>query len=908
MSRVRLLSLLLPLLLVAGRGVLADEGYEERLRPGHCPCASGQACWHYLRAPMRPPADDCRCGCCLSGGDCSAQERPKGTSAACWSSQKEECFWKRHAYSWKIRCSVCWADTECDACDKDLGGLDPKVLETLERQKQVEAGFSRRPLFVAVSPHFYVVTDIDRKLKVPTQGGAPRLVDGHEMVHLFAQRCEQAYEDFVHYFGPSVSLSKPMAVYLWEKNQSKEAAADKYLGSKRTNMLYGGGSDRIAQGFAGNGFVTSLQDQRTDENMHGVCRHMIGHILLSCWKGVAPHEKNLPIWAFIGSAHFLEKLPESLRDYGTFCSNETTAPSGSTKDWDKKAAALARGRLDPIETFFGRESLGAMKYEDHVRAWSYMDLMLREDRDNWLKVLEALRQGADEGVAFKEGLGITPEVFDERWVDRLTGKRKTMGPVRDDLKEGDEDPTARERKRIAETQEADILAGLVRGLDVCRDVETARVVVSRLDHPSDLVKESIHLVLTRTKEAEVRAYLRGEALDEKSEEIRGGVARVLGSMKDGAARERLEGLLADRSWYVRAEAAWALGRIGDEASLPALVRALEEKTPKAWILVADAVSSFKKRSKEATVLIAPQLSHRAWQVRVTAARALADVGTEDAIDTLIERFNLEGGRLYRELRAALKAVTNDDLGANPETWRTWWKKQKEEQGGLGPQPEVRNPADDRYGKPEPPGPDDPVYYGQRIFSKSVGFVLDTSGSMEKTIELSEQTREALGGLPESSTRFALAKNVLIQALEKLDPRVQFSLVFFSTDVRPWKDRLIPASPGNVGAASSAIRAQPSAGETNIHGALKAALGLLETRTLDASLDPIPDTVYFLTDGSPTRGEITAADELLSWFENLNRYGKVELHVIAMGNLGVDLPFLQRLAKAGGGQFIHVPER
>ena len=101
------------------------------------------------------------------------------------------------------------------------------------------------------------------------------------------------------------------------------------------------------------------------------------------------------------------------------------------------------------------------------------------------------------------------------------------------------------------------------------------------------------------------------------------------------------------------------------------------------------------------------------------------------------------------------------------------------------------------------------------------------------------------------------------------------------------------------------RAQPSAGETNIHGALKAAIGLHDKDSLEADLDPIPDTVYFLTDGSPTRGEITDADTLLSWFEFLNRYAKVELHVIAMGNLGVDLPFLRRLAKVGGGSFIHV---
>ncbi len=119
---------------------------------------------------------------------------------------------------------------------------------------------------------------------------------------------------------------------------------------------------------------------------------------------------------------------------------------------------------------------------------------------------------------------------------------------------------------------------------------------------------------------------------------------------------------------------------------------------------------------------------------------------------------------------------------------------------------------------------------------------------------------------------------------------------------------MPASTGNVKAASSAARAQPADGETNIHGALKAALGLTDASALHASLDPIPDTVYFLTDGSPTRGEITGTPELLGWFRNLNRFAKVRLHVVAFGNLGVDIDFLRSLAAAGDGDLIHVPEK
>ena len=123
-----------------------EEGYLERLKPGHCPCAEGQACWHYLRSPLKPPTDKCRCGCCLAGGSCETKDRPKGTSGLCWGSAKEECFWKRHAYSWHLQCSECWTNEECAACDGDLGGRDTERvelgegrIEQLTRDRTVEA-------------------------------------------------------------------------------------------------------------------------------------------------------------------------------------------------------------------------------------------------------------------------------------------------------------------------------------------------------------------------------------------------------------------------------------------------------------------------------------------------------------------------------------------------------------------------------------------------------------------------------------------------------------------------------------------------------------------------------------------------------------------------------------------------
>ncbi|MCB9824677.1 MAG: HEAT repeat domain-containing protein [Planctomycetes bacterium] len=886
-----------------------DSHYVQRRRPGRCLCDEGQGTWEYLRSPLRPPADPPWCGLLLAKGDCGSKDRPKGTPGPCWQSQKEECFWKRHAYSWKIHCSQCFEESECDACDSLIGKPDPKISEMLQRQLKIEGYDPRKNrLWIAVSPHFYVVTDIDRKMKVLTKGGAPRLATGHEVAHLFAERCERAYEDFQHWFKGGLQAPKVMGVYLMTKQRAAEAYAERYLGSARTDMLYGGGDTKIGGGFCGNGFVGSLQENRADQDLHAYCRHMIGHILFSCWRKVSGEEKYCPKWAFIGAAHFLEKMLEPHEDYATFCSNETTAPSGSGKDWMKKARGMASKRIDPIQTFFGRNSLADFSYEDHIRAWSLMKLGLEEDQDRFLQMLALLRYGNEEGYAIQESMGFTPDTFQEHWADRLTGKRPTFGEIKKDAKD-DEDVGRRERERIKTTEEADVLAGLVRGLHEIKDVKTLAVVVDRLDHPSDLVREAIHLVLARSTDHAVLEWLRTEGLHHKGKMARSIVARALGSMRDELSRVPLEEMLGDDFWLARANAATALQAIGKPESLPALIAAMDDRQSKAWMAITDAVASFKQRSVEATLKAMNGLDDNAWQVRVTACQALAAVGTQECMDKLIERFELEKGRLEREMRLALKSVANDDLGADPATWKKWWDQQKERFGGFNPNepPKVTNPEDDRYGTQEPPGEDEPHYYGRQIYSRGVGFVFDTSGSMDKNIVIAAGSRTGLGDIPASGTRMEIAREVLATALTKLNPQTKFNLVLFSTTVRPWKKQMVPATPSNTSSAANAVLNAPADGETNIHGALKAALGLHEKPSLEATLEDIPDTVYFLTDGSPTEGEITSTPELLGWFEDINRFGKVKLNVIAFGSLGVDLTFLRALAQVGGGDFIHVPE-
>ena len=179
--------------------------------------------------------------------------------------------------------------------------------------------------------------------------------------------------------------------------------------------------------------------------------------------------------------------------------------------------------------------------------------------------------------------------------------------------------------------------------------------------------------------------------------------------------------------------------------------------------------------------------------------------------------------------------------------------------------------------------------------------------MDQFIEVPLDAQAKLGKLP-PGPRIQVAKAAVKEAIGKLDTRARFNVVFFSTLVRPWQKTLVGAAQGTKDQALSAIGAAALEDETNIFGALRAAVGLHEKSTLSADLDPIPDTIYFLTDGTPTRGEITEMDTILSWMRDVNRFAKVDLHVIAMGNVGVDLRFLRRASPSeNGGEFIHVPD-
>jgi hypothetical protein len=422
--------------------------------------------------------------------------------------------------------------------------------------------------------------------------------------------------------------------------------------------------------------------------------------------------------------------------------------------------------------------------------------------------------------------------------------------------------------------------------------------------------------------------------------VRAYTARICGRLKITAAVETLRTLLDDRNWYARAESAVALGIMADTKSMAAMRKMVSgDPSEKAQLAAMDALAMFKTDAQTAAPLIAKQLDSGEWQLRIAACQALGEIGQMESIDPLISRMEKETGRVPEEIYIALKKIARDDLGRKPENWRKWWEREKANTpNGLPKRPDAPDPEKEKD-KPKGPDPNDPhathdsaasPYFGIEIYSSRIGFLCDTSESMLTLFTPDPAASKALSRDYTGRDKLTICKEEIAQALQGLDPRAHFSVIAFGTRIDRFKPNPIPATPGNIDSAVGFLRSRfkpnpipatpgnidsavgflrslAGAGETNYYDALKAALDIGDEPDTNANFKATPDTITFLTDGEPTKGDIVDADALLEWYCDLNRYARITTHTITFGLVNVDMPLLRGMAERNGGKFTIVPE-
>jgi hypothetical protein len=325
-------------------------------------------------------------------------------------------------------------------------------------------------------------------------------------------------------------------------------------------------------------------------------------------------------------------------------------------------------------------------------------------------------------------------------------------------------------------------------------------------------------------------------------------------------------------------------------------------------------------AREVVPLAIAGLNDGVWQVRAAAVDALASVRSRDSIGPLIERMALEDGRLQADIGTALANLTGRDFGARTAQWQRFWETYRDRFEIPGDEEIARLRALQAQRKQEYQPGDGTSYHGVVTPSRAIVFVIDVSGSMESLVV--ETERFEGGGYP-SMLRIDIVKTELARTIESLESHVEFNILAFATDVRPWKKGLVKANVLNKSSAVDWARrldaiggpskeelaqvglvgsANLEAGKTNSYQALMDAIEAPRPGAKsDKDYEVAVDTVFFLSDGRPSTGLYIDPDDILREVRRANELRGIEIHTIAIGEFQKD--FMKELAAQNGGVFV-----
>lgn len=404
--------------------------------------------------------------------------------------------------------------------------------------------------------------------------------------------------------------------------------------------------------------------------------------------------------------------------------------------------------------------------------------------------------------------------------------------------------------------------------------------------------------LTRIRTAEQARCLLDhvEAKDKAVQRVAlGALARLENGklLHEAVARsQRIMHLAASPDVEVRSRAVRLLGRVPDDLVLVPLLRA--SKDPDPLVRLAAAWSLGHKIDRPGVTTVLSHLVEDATaRVREEAVVAFGKAQDPGAAPVLVARMEKEPLRLRAAIAESLKGLTGADLGTEPPPWRLWLDSAR----ATG---RLRDDAKAPFRTPPPRYA--PQYYGLPILSDRLVFVLDISGSMNFS---TAAPAGATGG--RAVTRLQVAKDELCKALQALDPRTEFNIVVFSASPVSWlRQGLAKAGKERIQEAVEYVRGLHPSGGTNSHGVLELVFKDF----------PSIDTIYFLSDGSPTVGKTAVHERILADVRRWNRLRGVRIHAIAL--LSGDAPnpalaeqddkddaarFMSALARETGGAFL-----
>lgn len=293
------------------------------------------------------------------------------------------------------------------------------------------------------------------------------------------------------------------------------------------------------------------------------------------------------------------------------------------------------------------------------------------------------------------------------------------------------------------------------------------------------------------------------------------------------------------------------------------------------------------RAKEHLPALFAAMAHADWSTRLAAIDAAAACRDPKVVPQLIDRLGVESARLQRCVADHLWQLTAQPFEQDVAKWQAWWQdagakfaivtekeldaaNARREQARLAERTSTRKEA---------------KFFGIQVQSSRVIFVIDVSGSM-----LESMYGRYVG--KRGAARIDVAKEELLTAIDGLDDGALFNVFAFSSGVARWqKDGIGDNSAPSREAARTWVERLGASGATNLYDTLK-----------EVFADADVDTVFVLSDGEPTNGEVLDPHRIRQDVAFWNRHRKVKIHTIAVGS---SLEVLEWLAADSGGTHLQM---
>jgi len=471
---------------------------------------------------------------------------------------------------------------------------------------------------------------------------------------------------------------------------------------------------------------------------------------------------------------------------------------------------------------------------------------------------------------------------------------------------------------------------LIYSLEDIDDPGVAKVMIPILTDKNPELAQAALAVVTQLPSAAARQPLLNLLLEGKNTVLLPSILRAAadGHWSEFAEASRL--YLVDRDDTVRLWAVTVAGSLRDELALEPSCKMVVE-APHSLVRAA-AVETVVKLGKGKEEIAGPPLvaalNDKNISVSVAACVGLRTIRTKIAIDPLITILESGTGRILEQIWPTLVEITDNQYNDDPRIWRNWWNAAGETyviptDAKIAERRAARAATSALYVAPRA----EADFMGVKTSSRQIVFVIDVSGSMEEEIIDRDGFRER--GFTRF-TKLAIVKEELSRSIEQLGDNVVFNIYSFASEVDPWRKKPVPANALNkrsamawvrklkpIGGAQASQRASAGLsgssdlekGRTNTYAALLAGLGVSAdpkkrgpmTETAAEEMDKIADTMFFLSDGKPTVGELVDTEDIKTAIGEINRFRKVVIHTIAIGD--VPSNFIKDLAEENGGVFV-----